>query len=288
VSGPAELAIAAGIVVDAGLKATGLVALGWLGTAWPPGRSAAQRHAVWAAVFAVMPLLPLASWARGPERALDAPWVVGAWALGFIAASAPIAVGLWRLGRLRADAVPDGTLPGVWHSDAVRSPISWGVWRSVVVLPGAAVDWSDADRAAALAHERAHLARHDWLVHVATWGVCAVFWFNPLVWWARRALAQEAEHAADDAALAAGARPSDYATLLLSLAHPGPRSAALGVASSPVGDRVRAVLDARPRSRRRGPTAAVALALSLSMSTALGAWSAWSTPPAELTCTPGP
>jgi hypothetical protein len=287
-SGPAELAIAAGIVADAGLKATGLVALGWAGTMCLRHRSAAQRHAVWVAVFAAMPLLPFAAWAAGPERALDAPWIVGAWALGVVAASVPLVVGLWRLGRLRAGAAPDPSLAGVWHSDAIRSPITWGVRRSVVLLPSVAVGWSNTARAAALAHERAHIARHDWLVHVATWGVCAVFWFNPLVWWARRALSREAEHAADDVVLASGVRPSDYAALLLSLGRPSHPPAGLGAASSAVGDRVRAVLDVRARSGRRWPAGAVVLALSLCLSAALGGWSVWSTPEAALTCHPGP
>jgi beta-lactamase regulating signal transducer with metallopeptidase domain len=287
-SGPAGLAIAAGIIADASLEATGLLALGWGATRLYRGASAAQRHAVWAAIFTVMPLSPVVAWGRGPALALDVPWLVGAWAVGFVLAVSPIVRGLVGLNRLRARASPDPTRSNVLHSDAISSPITWGVWRPVILLPAAASTWSNTQRDAALAHERAHIARRDWAVHLAVWSVCAVFWFHPLVWLARRALVREAEHAADDAVLATGVRPSDYAALLLSLARTRTPPAALGAGPSWAGDRVRAVLDVRPRCARRWPVGAVTLALAASSLPASGAWSAWTTPEAALTCQPGP
>ncbi len=269
------------MLADAGWKATVVVGLGVLGVRW--ARSAAQRHAVWAVTLGALPLLlPLAA-LRGPAVALDRPWMLALWALGFVAAWLPLLRGLQGLRRLGASSVPDGH--GQLHSDQVASPLTWGLWRPVVVLPSAARGWSAERRRLALAHEAAHVQRRDWAVHVAAWVVCTVFWFHPLVWWARRALAREAEHAADDAVLVEGGRPSEYAELLLSLRH-GSVGAALG-AGSFVGQRVHGVLGSRDRDPRRGGAVLAALVVAALALPNLGAWAAWSTPDDELTCQPG-
>jgi beta-lactamase regulating signal transducer with metallopeptidase domain len=287
VSGPSELAVLTGVLADASLKATVVLAVGWGGTRLLGRGSAAQRHAVWAAAFAGLPLLLAVAGTRGPALALDLPWLGALWATGCAAALVPLARGLAALRRLRAGATADPDRPDVLHSAALASPVTWGLWRPVILMPAASSAWSCTERDAALAHERAHVARRDWAVHLAVWAVCAVFWFHPLVWWARRALIREAEHAADDAALATGVRPSEYAALLLSFSR-AERPPALGVASSWVGDRVRAVLAARPRSPRRWPVAVVALGLAALALPTLGSWSAWTTPEEAQTCRPGP
>ena len=287
-SGPSELALAAGILADAGLKATVVMGVGWASTRFLHGRSAAVRHAVWAATLLRLPALLLFAAQRGPAIALDAPWLVVLWAAGFGLALLPVARGMLALRGLRARALPDPSTPGVVCSDRVAGPLTWGLLRPVIVLPLAAASWPPAHRDAALAHERAHIARGDWVVHMGVWCTAALFWFHPLVWLARRALAREAEHAADDAVLNQGFRPSDYATLLVSLATPRTPPAALGVAPSLVGTRVRSVLTPRSRSPRRWPVALGALLLAFLGLPALGAWPTWTAPPESLTCEPGP
>lgn len=287
-SGPAELSVAAGVLADAGLKATAVLGVGWVTTRILSRGSAAQRHAVWAATFAALPLLPGFALQRGPAVAIDSPWIVAVWAIGVLLASWPLVRGLVGLELLRYRATPDPTEAGVLQSEAVTGPLTWGLLRPVIVLPTGAQAWPASHRAAALAHERAHIARRDWIVHLCVWSVSALFWFHPLVWWARRELAREAEHAADDATLAQGIRPSDYANLLVSLAGAASPRGALGVGSSLVGSRVRAVLDDRSRSARRWPAWLLVGALGLYGLPSLGAWPTWSTPEAELTCQPLP
>jgi beta-lactamase regulating signal transducer with metallopeptidase domain len=287
-SGPTELAIAAGVVLDAGLKATLVLGASWIGTRCLRGGSAAQRHAVWAAGFAALPVLAVFAARRGPEIAVDAPWLVGVWAVGALVSLVPLALGLVRLGRLKSTAIRDRAAPNLLHSDRVSGPLTWGLVRPVILLPHAAEGWPPAQRAAAMAHERAHIRRRDWAVHLAVWCICALFWFHPLAWLARRALAQEAEHAADDAVLAEGVRPSDYASLLITLAHPSARSVALGMGASSIGQRVRAVLGPRSRSPRRWPAWLVAAALLSLALPALGAWPTWTAAESSLHCQPGP
>lgn len=287
-SGPGELAMLAGSLVDAGLKAT--VVLGAAGAVtWALRRqAAAARHAVWAVAFGLLPTLPLLALARGPAVAIDAPWLVGGWGAGAVLASVPLVRGLVQLRRLRAESTPDAHDPQLRRHPSVGAPMTWGGLRPVVVVPEGFERWSARHQHAALAHEQAHVRRGDWLAHLLAWSVCVLFWFHPLAWWARRALMRDAEHAADDVVLASGVRPSDYAELLLSLARPR-AGAALGVGTSEVSARVRAVLrpaDRRPSRRRAVVTTLLAGALLLPP---LAAWPAWTAPPeASLTCQPDP
>ena len=287
-SGPAELAIAAGVLLDAGLKVTVVLGVGWGAARLLPGGSAAQRHAVWATTLALLPVLPLFSAQRGPEVAIDAPWIVALWLTGVAVSVFPIARGLLQLRRLVAEATADAECGDVLHTEALPGPVTFGLLRPVILLPTAAALWPATHRHAALAHERAHIQRRDWAVHLGAWAVCALFWFHPLVWLARRELAREAEHAADDAVLEGGVLASDYASLLLALARREPPRAALGASSSLVGRRVRALLDGRSRSSRRWPAWVLAAVLAFVTLPALASWPTWTAPEATLTCAPGP
>ena len=99
------------------------------------------------------------------------------------------------------------------------SPHVAGFFRSVVMMPPAAATWSIEARHAALVHELTHIKRRDRTTQALAHIACAIYWFNPLVWHAAAGLARERERACDDAVLAFGAKPSDYATLLLDLAR---------------------------------------------------------------------
>jgi beta-lactamase regulating signal transducer with metallopeptidase domain len=283
-SGPAELSIACGVLLDAGLKATLVLVLAAAGCRALRGSSAAARHATWAAGLACLPALPWLALQRGPEIAVDAPWVVAVWAAGALLAALPLVMGLLKLVWLRATAETGPA--GHHYSPHIHGPLTWGLLRPIVVLPTAARGWSPSRLAAALAHERAHVRRADWAVHVAAWAVSALFWFHPLVWFARHRLAHEAEHAADDAVLAQGIRPSDYARLLVSMSRVGTPRVALGMGASLVGRRVHAVLEPGPRSTRRWPVLVVALVGAGLALPSLAAWPTWTAPPEALTCRP--
>jgi bla regulator protein blaR1 len=112
------------------------------------------------------------------------------------------------------------------HSPDARSPLSWGVRRRIIVLDADAIDPAAAQ--AVLAHELAHLARHDWIKLLLSRCVTAVYWFNPLVWVLARRCHQMREEAADDAVLRGDVAGVDYAALLLRFArhHAPPRALA--------------------------------------------------------------
>ncbi|HEX6462884.1 MAG TPA: M56 family metallopeptidase, partial [Vicinamibacterales bacterium] len=73
--------------------------------------------------------------------------------------------------------------------------------------------------AAIIAHEAAHVRRHDGLINVAAHVNRAIFWFHPLAWWLERTLAVTAEHACDEAAAREIGAPGRYAEILVEMAE---------------------------------------------------------------------
>jgi beta-lactamase regulating signal transducer with metallopeptidase domain len=141
-------------------------------------------------------------------------------------------------------------------SNALASPISWGLMRPVILLNSRAVEASD-EAEAIIAHELAHVARMDWVKLLLARIATALFWFNPFVWLLAREAHQLREEAADDAVLAADIPDTDYAQLLVGVARhdcPGLLLGAHGVAPSrsSLARRIARVLDVKSV---RGPVA---------------------------------
>ncbi len=103
-------------------------------------------------------------------------------------------------------------------SSTVRVPVTWGMFKPVLLLPEAALAWSVDRTQSVLLHELSHIRRWDWFGHVLGEVTCAVYWPNLLVWHATRAARAEQEQACDDAVLRYGLRGSEYATHLFDIA----------------------------------------------------------------------
>jgi bla regulator protein BlaR1 len=121
---------------------------------------------------------------------------------------------LWRVVRrsrpLRARRLRE--------SGDILVPVAVGVLRPAVILPAGWRDWSPNTRRAVLAHEFAHLRRHDALVSALMRLVKCVFWFHPLAWWLSRTISNLAELACDAAALERVGDPAGYSRILLQFA----------------------------------------------------------------------
>ena len=175
------------------------------------------------------------------EKTSEMPWwmigVVGIWLGGLGYQLGLMARQSFRLSQYhrRAERVTDGTLLElatllciqlkiqrtvrfVHHPDAV-SPMTWGIFRPVVLLPS---DWlvrPDDEHEIALMHELVHVRRWDYATHMVALWASAWLWFNPMVWMARRQMLIERERACDAAVLQNGVLPSSYASQLVRLAQ---------------------------------------------------------------------
>jgi beta-lactamase regulating signal transducer with metallopeptidase domain len=106
-------------------------------------------------------------------------------------------------------------LPRLAESEIVLVPVTLGVRRSSILLPAGWRDWDDAELDAVMAHEISHVTRRDALTQRLSLLHRAAFWFSPLSWWLDRRIAELAEEASDEAALAHGADRTRYAETLL-------------------------------------------------------------------------
>ena len=209
-----------------------------------------------------------------------------AWLAGTLAAASTLLLSVVRVRRLVRRSEP--LLDVSWRSSAeslgarlgmrrpvrlftsalVGTPMAGGIWRPLVFLPGQARGWSAERRDVVLAHELAHLAGHDPLRHLAARLAVACYWFHPLAWIAAREAAVAREQACDEAVLALGTRPSNYARVLLELADSlQPSAAGAGalpmVGGSNMETRIMAILNdqVRPAARRWLLAPAIAVAL---------------------------
>lgn len=83
----------------------------------------------------------------------------------------------------------------------IASPLTAGYWKPVVLLPAALLtNMPVAMLEALLAHELAHIKRHDYLINVLQTCIEMLLFYHPAVWWISRQIRQEREHIADDLA----------------------------------------------------------------------------------------
>ncbi len=104
-------------------------------------------------------------------------------------------------------------------SPICRVPVTWGVWRPVILLPVEATNWSEHSLLAALRHETGHVHRADHLSRWIAFAASALYWPNPLIWLSSRSLRLSQEQATDDLVLSAGTPAEDYAGQLCEAAR---------------------------------------------------------------------
>ncbi len=152
-------------------------------------------------------------------------------------------------------AVGDGSVSS--PASELDIPAVFGLFRPVVILPIHSRTWLEDRLTAVLQHELIHVIRLDWPVRVAARFAATVYWFNPLVWWAKRRLDLEQEMACDEEVLSLGSRASSYACHLLGIARTAVYRPALAVAGlemarrSDLEERIMSILN-RPRHRKVG------------------------------------
>ncbi|WOK07399.1 M56 family metallopeptidase [Imperialibacter roseus] len=101
---------------------------------------------------------------------------------------------------LKASGVSKGVL--LMESLLVKAPVLVGYFKPVILLPiGLASSLSASEVEAILAHEIAHIRRHDFLVNILQCCVEVLFFYHPGVWVIGSAIRSERENCCDDIAV---------------------------------------------------------------------------------------
>jgi TonB family protein len=254
------------LILTAAVKGSIVLAAAWIATALLRRGSADLRHRIWLAALVAMALLLIPWPAPAPmsfaaAAELSAGKVTSAasrslpllpilWLTGVALMLIRFSAGVLRLHRITRRSQLAGA---VRVSDSIQTPMTWGALQPVILLPSYVEDWPAEQREVVIRHEQAHIERRDWLWQTFAQVITAVFWFHPLMWMAAAQLRQEAEHAADDATLAAGVQAPDYADRLMAVARQlsgrSPAGAVAMVRQPALTSRIAAILDtARTRT----------------------------------------
>jgi TonB family protein len=88
------------------------------------------------------------------------------------------------------------------ESAAVEVPTVVGLWRPIILVPASTLTGLSVwQLEAVLAHELAHIRRHDYLVNLLQALIEALLFYHPAVWWLSARIREEREHCADDVAV---------------------------------------------------------------------------------------
>jgi len=173
----------------------------------------------------------------GVERGASlTPLVLGVWLIGVSVLSVRLIGGWFVARRLTRRAVRPASpeleslaqrisgrlaldrVVRVLESSAVAVPMLVGWLRPVVLLPASALSGlTPTQIEALLAHELAHIRRHDYLVNLLQSVVETLLFYHPAVWWVSRQVCRDRENCCDDLAVGVCDR-LEYVSALANLA----------------------------------------------------------------------
>jgi uncharacterized protein (TIGR03435 family) len=210
--------------------------------------------------------------------------LVTLWLVGVMVLLTRLTAGCWRVRRLHLVARLEA--PSRWQALAedlaarlglrrrflivdsarVSTPTVIGWLRPVVLLPIAALaGLTPRQVEAILAHELAHIRRHDFVINLLQTLAETALFYHPAVWWISSRIRTEREHCCDDVAVSVCGDAREYAAALTELAswsmahHP----LAMAATRGPLLNRVRRLLRLEESNRRFSrTTVAVAVVLT--------------------------
>ena len=210
------------------------------------------------------------------------PTIVGIWLAGVVFLSSRLLVSWMRARKLvrvgsqpatadwqrvaahLSDALGLRRAVTLLESAAVEVPSVIGSLRPIILLPASALTGLTPEQIEmVLAHELAHIKRHDFLVNLLQAVVETLMFYHPAVWWMSRRVRIERENCCDDLAVAVCGNPIQYARALTRLEEL--RASALSVMVAANGgsllDRVRRIASGRAEGTVSGSRWAAAVVM---------------------------
>jgi uncharacterized protein (TIGR03435 family) len=222
-----------------------------------------------------------------PTLASVEPWILPVWSVGVLLLSLRLAMGglqvraLRRSGR-RADAdlcervSRLATRMGIHRpidlmtSTRIDCPSVIGWLRPLVLMPPAgAMGLTIEQLETVLAHELAHIRRHDYLVNIVQMIAETLLFYHPAVWWLSKHLRIERELCCDVEAVSVCGDAATYARALVTMARVQVASMAMGSTGGSLSDRVRVLLGVRVHEPRRSAALAAVVTTAALVSMAL-------------------
>lgn len=176
--------------------------------------------------------------------------------------SAPSAEWADRFERLR---VRVGVRPAVrlLRSARVAGPVVIGWLRPVILVPAEVFSGMPSRQlSAVLAHELAHVRRHDFLVNLLQAVAEALLFFHPVVWWLSARVREEREFCCDDLVLRTGGDRAQFArglAALESLTSGATIAPAVAAHGGSLMKRIERLVHPKPHASPRGVSAGVPL-----------------------------
>ncbi len=191
------------------------------------------------------------------------PWLVTGWLAGVLGLSCRLVLGWVQIKRLQRHAT--AALAELWRAKLtelagrlnIKRPLrllesAWvevptviGWLRPVILLPSSCLlGLAPAQLESILAHELAHIRRHDYPINLLQSVVETVLFYHPAVWWVSRRIREDRENCCDDLAVEICGDRLAYARALATLEElrQAPAQLALAAGGAPLLQRIRRLL----------------------------------------------
>ncbi len=256
--------------------------------------------------FSVTAALPVPdSFEAGVESRISTtlPWLVALWMLGVALLGTRLFVRIAWTARLAREQLID--VEGSWkrvlrrlsqklrmrrivalyESGLVEVPTVVGWLKPVVLVPTSVfTGLTYRQIETVLAHELAHVRRHDALVNFLQSIVETLFFFHPAIWWISGRIRVEREHCCDDVAIAICGDRIAYAKALTFLEEMRAATSANALAATGGNllERIRRIAGVDERDRKTSSISALVLLLTFGAATAWAVNNPQTAPDAEV------
>jgi beta-lactamase regulating signal transducer with metallopeptidase domain len=221
------------------------------------------------------------------------PWIVTAWLGGALLFCVRLAGG-WALAARMRSAGSSRPAPPEWQrqldelilrvgvsrpvrllvSSLAQAPLVIGFLRPAILMPVGALAGLPVEQIEALlAHELAHIRRHDYLVNLLQSVAEALLFYHPSVWWLSNEIRAERELCCDDVAVAVSGDVLTYARALTAVEsqRPARLRTAMAANGGSLSCRIRRLLDPSQAMAQTQPGPGTAAALGILLIAGIGA-----------------
>lgn len=189
----------------------------------------------------ISPVAEVAVAPPSPSFRFDPEWIGWILAGGIVCRLLWMGIGLFRLRSFRCHAKEFSgdcslirdvqslteTRSSVLVSDAIDSPVTFGIQKPIIILPAKFDELSKDHQRAILSHELLHIRRRDWLFIIGEETVRSFFWFHPAIWWVLGRIRLSREQAVDQQVVKLCGNRQPYLDSLLEFARTQRRSQAV-------------------------------------------------------------